>query len=158
MSAAPSLVGWHEGAAVPAPHAVELRFLVAFATEEQLPFVLDSWARSYAPFFPAYAKTYGMGAHGWIRWCAEKLVRRATVVVAALEDVPDVVLGWLCYEPEAMHWGYVKSQARRNGILGAMLPAGDVRRITHRPGKHLRAKCHAMGLRYEPITKEELET
>jgi hypothetical protein len=70
-----------------------------------------------------------------------------------------VLLGWVCAEPGVLHWAYVRHEARRNGILSALLAPlqHGMRRITHRPGKHLRAKAHAMGLRYEPLTLGEID-
>ena len=143
--------------------AQQFSLVIAPATEAQLPFVLDSWARSYQPFMPDYARTYGMGKWGWTQWCAERLVHMSPVLVAALEDVPDVALGWACGEPGLVHWCYVKQPARGHGIaseLMAMLCRGHERtggRMTHRPGKHLRAQAHALGWRYEPLTREDFD-
>jgi len=140
------------------PATGQLRITQMTAAER--PFVLDSWVRSYLPFRPPYAPSYGMGAKAWTLRCAERLTMAQPVLVATLDQAPDVVLGWACGGPGVLHYCYVRQPARRNGIASALLqtlldPPRTGLRLTHRPGKHLRVRARDFG-RYEPLTMEEI--
>lgn len=135
--------------------------IVSDAGEEHKRFIVDSWVRSYLPFMPLYAKVYDKTRAEWTQWCAERLLRRSHTLVAAVEEYPEVVLGWVCFGDGALHYLYVKGPARKHGIgtklVGLATEQGPITRITHRPGQHLRAKACELGWRYEPLTKQELQ-
>lgn len=165
MSAAPSLANGL------APAADDL--VLEAATDAALPFVLDAWVRSYQSLIPPYAKTYGMGSWEWTKWAACRLLARgSTCLIARFSGTEDVFLGFGCAEAGALHYVYVRNRfnesplpLRRRGFAKAIVGelsnrCGPFTRITHRPGSgrgNLREKAHALGWRYEPLTREELE-
>lgn len=69
----------------------------------------------------------------------DRVLQRSTVLVCCLTDDPDVVLGYVVYEPGILHWIYVKKGFRRLGIGKLLLPQ-DVEWITHltKTGRDLR--------------------
>jgi hypothetical protein len=145
------------------------------APESALPFILDAWVRSYQALIPPYAKTYGMGSWDWTKYAATKLLARgALCLVARFSGIEDAYLGFGCAAGHVpgLHYVYIKQRfedggiiLRRRGfakaIVGELLTqSGPFTRITHRPGSgrgNMRQKAHALGWRYEPLTKEELE-
>ena len=143
------------------------------ASEQSLPLVLDAWVRSYQALIPPYAKTYGMGSWEWTKTCAGKLLSRgALCLVARFAGTEDVYVGFGVAERGVLHYVYTKAAfgiggppLRRRGFAKAIVAEldslkGPFTRITHRPGSgrgNMRAKAHALGWRYEPLTREELE-
>jgi GNAT superfamily N-acetyltransferase len=119
------------------------------ARPDELHLVKSSWFESYrkggcAPevAFP----TYRTGQNRVM----ENLLARAPVWVATLEDVPDEVLGWVCYDDKAVHYLYVKQAYRKRRIATALLSlarAAGAKEFTHptRAGKPL-----AKGLNFNP--------
>jgi GNAT superfamily N-acetyltransferase len=94
------------------------------ATDDDYPFIYDSWLRAYRgsnfagpiadiAYYDAYRKTI------------DQLITRSTsrLIVASLVDVPTEMFGYCCSEQgrlPILHWCYVKSKYRQNGI-GTML-------------------------------------
>lgn len=44
------------------------------------------------------------------------------IAIACLKDSPDVILGYAIFEPETIHWVYVKSSWRDIGIARDLVP------------------------------------
>lgn len=165
MSAAPTLDLGSSGSAGD--------LILEQATEAHWPFVLDAWVRSYQSLAPPYAKTYGMGTWDWTKHCASRLIGRGAVcLVARFVGIENAYLGFGCAERGTIHYVYVRSAfgpgsppLRRRGFAAAIVgelvtQCGPIRRITHRPGSgrgNLRDKCHRLGWRHEPLTREEVE-
>jgi ribosomal protein S18 acetylase RimI-like enzyme len=96
------------------------------ATDDDLPFVFDSWLRAYkgsrfvgpvadSAYYDAYRKTI------------EQLIsrQRSRLMIAALRDIPTEIFGYCLSESGRLpivHWCYVKSKYRQAGI-GSMLLA-----------------------------------
>lgn len=60
----------------------------------------------------------------------------AAVIIASLKADDDCLLGYLAYDPVAIHWGFVKPQFRKLGVMTQLLNAsgqndGRTLRITH---------------------------
>ncbi len=66
----------------------------------------------------------------------ERCLKRAKVLIAESKDSPDVAIGYVCYEPEVIHYIYVRHQFKRFGIGRALLAATGINTekfsITHR--------------------------
>ncbi len=71
-----------------------------------------------------------------------------TIMVAALKQDPDVILGYSVTEPDILHWVYVKPTWRKFGIAKALVP-DDVKIVTHQTnrGRSLMPKAWA----YDPF-------
>src|SRR3981081_2592959 len=91
--------------------------------EHELPFVLDSWVKSYQALMPGYAATYGMSRWDWTKHCAQWATSHAVVMVAVVEDYPEVILGWACADDATLHYAYTKSPLRRRGIATQLVEA-----------------------------------
>lgn len=97
-------------------------------------FVLSSWVLSYE--HSLVAATLGK-AHYRSRWTlvAQQLLARSQTLVAANPTASDVLLGFLTFEPAAVHYCFVKEFARGRGIARQLLEAAGVASplvVTHR--------------------------
>lgn len=93
--------------------------------EGDLPLVYHSWLhtlREASPWDVLSRTVYFRGQHAVI----ENILARAGLVVAALEDDPDQILGYAVAEPGVLHWVYVKSLFRRYGVARALLAELDL--------------------------------
>ena len=126
----------------PTPAAYALRAV----RPDEMALVRDSWARSYGDP-PTRPRPVQRPPRGLAKWLWYRAIRRgiitpvmdedgASVIVAVLPDVPDEVLGWLCYAPPGahplqLHYAYVKPDYRRRGVarqlMGAALACADER-------------------------------
>jgi hypothetical protein len=64
--------------------------------------------------------TYFAGQHKVI----ERILKRSLTIIAAFEDSPSTILGYLVLEmttPPTIHWMYVKGSWRRMGIAKSLL-------------------------------------
>jgi len=127
-------------------------YTVREATADEMPFVRDSWARSWLDVStrsqPLQRPPRGLARWLWIRAYREGVIGQiletdgARVVVAQIPDVEGEVLGWICYtepgeHPLQVHYIYVKPYARRRrigtGLLRVVLSKAGARRgvVTH---------------------------
>ena len=98
------------------------------ARPDELSHVIDSWARSYARFSKI---PHDIAPHVWHRLyrvgIRDILSEPDTrVVVATLSDLPDEVIGWVCWttfvdHPLNLHYVFVKQEARRRGIASRLV-------------------------------------
>lgn len=81
----------------------------------------------------------------------ESLIANAKIRVACLPDDPDVILGYCITSSsdEIIHWCFVKTAWRRQGILKAMLP-NTVTTNTHFTELSLTLR-HKMKLTFNPF-------
>ncbi len=91
---------------------------------DDLAFVVDSWTKH------AFRGTRMRTATAHVR---ELLARDGSrLIVAHVVDDPDAILGWAATEdgrPACLHYVYVRSAARRQGVAAAMMGA-SVREAT----------------------------
>ena len=88
-------------------------------TEKSLPFVIDSWLKSYRDSEAVQGlsrEVYFDGQRGVI----ERLLKRATVRLVVNRDDPDQFYGWSCFESTVpiatLHYVYVKHKFRGFGL------------------------------------------
>jgi GNAT superfamily N-acetyltransferase len=85
--------------------------------------IYKNWLRSYhdlsdvARLIPK--RVYYPGQSALIK----KLLQRCDVLVACMVDDPDQVYGWICFEPNVMHYVFVKSLYRKCGVGSALIEA-----------------------------------
>lgn len=67
------------------------------------------------------------------------IMLNCTVEVACLEDEPDVVVGFIVYKLNVLHWVYTKRNWRKLGVSKLLMPQG-IDTVTHltRIGKSLK--------------------
>lgn len=135
---------------------------------EDYPVVVSTWLRSYKAYWPvrSYFVTQGEERlHEGYYWSHKPNVRlvlegsmvgmvrggeRVRCVVAYDVGEPGLVLGWVCWEGELLHYVYVKKLARGLGVgRWLMGQAGRVRRCSHMTSEGA-GIAKAMGLRYGP--------
>lgn len=97
-----------------------MRFLTRPAKPSDLNLVRSSWLKSYRREM-RYMDTedYYVCQHGLI----ERLLAASKVFVVHLEGAPDVVIGWLCADPVAVHYAWTKRDWQHNGVLTRLLDA-----------------------------------
>lgn len=133
-----------------------MNFLIAPHDVEELPFIFDSWSRSFrkspwAGCVPNYL---------WeqvVRACATEILDRgADVLVALAPGETRRVMGYSVAEPGVLHWLYVKTDYRKLGIGRKLLSAATARwpvgpkTYSHRT----RASVSFLGAdwRWDPVT------
>lgn len=100
------------------------------ARPDEAALVRSSWFESYrkggcAPEVPF--PTYKTGQNEIM----DRLLGRGQVWVATLTEVPDEVLGWVCFDETAIHYVYVKQAYRRRGIATSLIALAGARVFTH---------------------------
>ncbi len=101
------------------------------ATEQDLPFLIDSWVRS--------CKTGSK--HSKRQVVREQLYDLGASVACWTED-PELIIGWRCSADRILHYVYVKRDYRREGVarllLGGLLDTAVI--YTHPTTRALRRK------------------
>jgi len=126
------------------------------ATEADLPLIYSSWIRSYR----TGKARKGLPGRGGVRYAESqhqivtRLLSRSDVRVACYAKNPQLILGWVCLEPETstVHYVYVKSAYRGLGVVRDLLGT-----LLWQPCRysHKTRKVRAMeGWVYHPEDKE----
>ncbi len=99
-----------------------MKFLTRLAKLSDLNLVRSSWLRSYRRDQPRMSnEDYFEYQHNRI----ERLLTGSQVLIAHLEDAPDVIIGWLCCEPAVLHFAWTLLDFQRMGVLKTLLAAAD---------------------------------
>lgn len=104
------------------------------ATASDLPFILDSWCRSFRDS-PYAGVIRNDDFHRVQRSTIAGLLGRGARVLVAAEPTTGRILGWLAHEgTELLHYAYVKRPFRRLGVARRLLEAAGLSRgrYTHR--------------------------
>jgi hypothetical protein len=100
---------------------------IRLAEASDLPLVYNSWKRSYRTSkrtLHIASKDYYPGHQRII----ERVLARATTLVACGPLEPDQLYGWLCFEaPQTIHYCFVKSTYRRMGIAGQLAKEAGIK-------------------------------
>jgi hypothetical protein len=59
----------------------------------------------------------------------EALIKTSDVLVACLNDDPEVILGYSVTQGPTLHWVHVKSYFRKNGIAKTLIPQ-EIKQVT----------------------------
>lgn len=88
--------------------------------DEDRNYVLSSWLRSYAegPEFRGIARGTYFALYEPV---VKDILARSVVAIATLPEQPDVVIGWMAIEDEALHYALVKPRWRKLGIARWLL-------------------------------------
>lgn len=84
--------------------------------DSAIPFILSSWIKSY--------RWAGKDGQDYYRETVpeiKKLLRYNRVVVATLTEEPDCFIGWICGQNSLLHYVYVKSFFRRDGVAKTLI-------------------------------------
>lgn len=97
------------------------------AQPTDIPFIYSSWLKSFrhnsllgkssirtSVFYENY------------REILDFLLAKSNILVACLSDEPEVILGYLVYEPEIVHYSFVKEPFRHLGIATNLLAKADL--------------------------------
>ena len=79
------------------------------------------------------------------------LKRSISLIVACLDDEPDIILGWVAHEPTIVHFVYVKNAWRKQGIATQLLKGcSQLSFVTHITalGDNIRKE---KGLKFDPF-------
>jgi GNAT superfamily N-acetyltransferase len=82
-------------------------------------YVMHSWLRSYES--SAVARDMGRSYYLSHERTIRRILERADVLVACLEDDPETIVGYAVTGPETVFYVYVKKDFRRLGIARALL-------------------------------------
>ena len=101
------------------------------ADASDAPMIYSNWLKSYAGQNKHIPKTVVDKIH---RQVVGRLLSEAHTVVAVVDlpDLDDEICGWLCAQRSEKffisHWGYVKREYRRFGVMTAMLEMFEYKR------------------------------
>lgn len=92
------------------------------ATRQDLPFIFDSYWRSYIEYAgrPKNTQLQRLRDRMSLLWL------RATFIVATDPSDTEQILGWICFEGSVVHYVYVKSAFRRQGIARTLFAAAGL--------------------------------
>lgn len=126
-------------------------------TDDEIPFVLDAWCKSYreSPWAGTVANDK---YHEVQRWTINSLIARGAGILLAVPldpAMPRRVVGFVSYEkPNLMHYVYVKKAYRRKGVAAGLIAAVEsltgqsLSRLTHRT--HGSKSLLDAGFRWDP--------
>lgn len=98
-----------------------MQFLTRAAKPSDLNLVRSSWLRSYRREMPDMeAADYYRDQHAR----TERLLQTSRVLIAHIEGAPDVIIGWMCSSPTAVHYAWVQRGWQRQGALTMLLADG----------------------------------
>lgn len=121
---------------------------VRLAVQDDLRFVCASWFESY---WKLNAKSTGVAyeeyKHGQDRRI-RKALERSKVQVLYASEIPDELLGFSVVEGPILHYAYVKSVYRREGLASKLCEGTHY--YTHRTAKAGQAFCAYLNLKYDP--------
>lgn len=101
---------------------------IGLATDQEMPFVLDTWARSFRKA-PRNRRMPTKAFHAWNRPRMQKALRNAHVLVARDPDNQTFIYGWIAVEFRAdqagdlfvTHYCYVRQPFQRQGVATRLL-------------------------------------
>jgi hypothetical protein len=104
-----------------------MKIVIRSAEKTDKDFVMSTWLKGNywgSDYFKAmdqdeYFKEYGKNIQRLLDKPGTK------VDAAVLEDAPDVVIGYIVYNDQALYWSYVKRDYRKNGILNSLFQNMD---------------------------------
>lgn len=122
------------------------------AGAEDLPFVMDSWGRSYRRGNKAFAALSPDDFHRFHRPIRERILARASCLIAAGEGEPWLILGYVVHESipscDILHYVYVRDTFKKDFGLAASLVNRAIKKspcfythLTHRASRILAAKA-----------------
>lgn len=95
------------------------RVMLRTMAETDVPYIVDSWVQSYRG--QARAREVGAGYRRSHKALVRNLLKRATCVVACLEDDADTIVGYAVTEPGCVHYVLVRDGFTRNGLAKTMI-------------------------------------
>ena len=121
---------------LPVSDSITFRTLDPGGNGRELGFVYDSWTRAVARDSIWHPN---VGKRGVARTpvppslslhyhdiTLKKLLPKCTLLSACDPDDVDVILGYICFEPDVLHFVYVKGGFRRMGIGGRLLGVAGI--------------------------------
>lgn len=115
--------------------------------------VYIDWLRSYQPSLDVR----GTGPTEYRDGMGRRILRllaASQTAIAVHASYPTAALGWCCFAGDAVHFVYVKSEARRKGIAHELLASiGEPRRYSHRTYMLKKIK-NLRGLVFDPFAME----
>lgn len=105
---------------------------IRLAKENDRAFIMATWLRGLYygnPWFNEIKKDNFMDKYHEI---ISQLIAKPTVEshIAALEEDPDIILGYSITEAQTLHWIFVKEAWRRIGIAKSLIPE-NIDKTTH---------------------------
>ena len=102
------------------------------ATPADLDFVYATWLRSYRHASSFARKISNTIYYHWHHRIIENaFARGATIKIAALDDAPAVIIGYIVVEGSTAHYVYVKGDFRKMGVAKALLEGHNITQFTH---------------------------
>lgn len=94
------------------------------------PFIYSTWLRGLYYGNDWFRKIDKTSFFDKYRIVVNNLLTRSTVRVACLEDDQDVIVAYVVYSGNCLHWVYVKKDWRKLGIATALIP-DSIEVVTH---------------------------
>lgn len=131
---------------------VDLGAVCREGTEADIPFVIDSWLKSYRLEQP------DMLTRDYLPWQRARitfLLGRAGLFVAHPAQEPTVIWSWLVCEPGVIHYAYTKPHAKMAGLGRQLIAFAGIKlpcNVSHLTADGRRVKgSHEGQLRYIPL-------
>lgn len=94
--------------------------IIREARESDLAFIYSTWLRGQyhgSAYFSFIDKDYYFKEYAKI---ITNLLSTSTIMVTCLEEDDDVIIGYLVYNTDTVHWAYVKQVWRNKGVANKM--------------------------------------
>ena len=100
-------------------------------TETDIPFIFSTWLKGLYHGNLYYKKIKQDVFYAKYHKVLESILPRYTVRVACMEDEPDVILGYVVYLGDVLHWAFVKKAWRKLGIANKLLADVTINKVSH---------------------------
>lgn len=106
-------------------------------TGADISFIYSTWLRSY--HYDSFTKSTAKSIYFEnYKLVLDHILKTAQVYVACSKEDPNVIFGYVVYEPETIHYVFVKEAFRRFGLAKALikeaLGGAEKAEATHRTG------------------------
>lgn len=115
------------------------------AVASDLPLILDSWRASLFKSAPAPRVQWGE-FYEQFKEASASLLARADTTVAVATNSPTEIIGYALREGRVLHWVYVKSIYRKQGVALDLTAGCDVRSTAVPSNRSARTLCQALPL------------
>jgi len=94
---------------------------------DDIAFIIASWLRSYK-HKSSFAKRIQHNIfYKWHEQVIKRILDRSAVLVAHMKDEPEIILAYIVFEPNTIHYIYTKDEWRMMGIAKALLDQSQVK-------------------------------
>lgn len=100
------------------------------ATSDDSNFIYATWLQGLYHGNSFYRQIDKESYYRNYRRVLDSILAKSKITIVCLNEDPTVILGFVVYDREVLHWVFVKPVWRTNGIAKSLIPQG-ITKVTH---------------------------